>query len=205
MLQAALFATLGFVAFAVVFYVLAGRWVARRVISGTGDRDRILSRAVRRAFLLFLAGSAVILLCTLLAVPRIPLSAWAVLVYLLPLLWAWVTVLGSSWMEMRALDLSAGLWRYHRFNLFSAFMLRGQRIPFFSAAVAAPTYVLTKGNLWITTGLHLAVATGLGWLVRYLVVRVIERKPAYYEFGVGVGSLERIRVLPEREVHLLNQ
>lgn len=26
-----------------------------------------------------------------------------------------------------------------------------------------------------------------------LVVRVIERKPAYYEFGVGVGSLERIR------------
>jgi outer membrane protein assembly complex protein YaeT len=28
-----------------------------------------------------------------------------------------------------------------------------------------------------------------------LVVRVIERKPAYYEFGVGVGSVERIRVL----------
>lgn len=28
-----------------------------------------------------------------------------------------------------------------------------------------------------------------------LVVRVIERKPAYYELGVGVGSLERIRVL----------
>ncbi|MEN8005599.1 MAG: BamA/TamA family outer membrane protein [Candidatus Krumholzibacteriota bacterium] len=28
-----------------------------------------------------------------------------------------------------------------------------------------------------------------------LVVRVIERKPAFYEFGVGVGSLERIRVL----------
>ncbi len=28
-----------------------------------------------------------------------------------------------------------------------------------------------------------------------LLVRVIERKPAFYEFGVGVGSLERIRVL----------
>ncbi|MFO7608530.1 MAG: BamA/TamA family outer membrane protein [Candidatus Krumholzibacteriia bacterium] len=28
-----------------------------------------------------------------------------------------------------------------------------------------------------------------------LVVRVIERKPAFYELGVGVGSLERIRVL----------
>jgi len=28
-----------------------------------------------------------------------------------------------------------------------------------------------------------------------LIVRVIERKPAFYEFGVGVGSLERIRVL----------
>lgn len=28
-----------------------------------------------------------------------------------------------------------------------------------------------------------------------LVIRVIERKPAYYEFGVGVGSLERIRIL----------
>jgi outer membrane protein insertion porin family len=28
-----------------------------------------------------------------------------------------------------------------------------------------------------------------------LVIRVIERKPAYYEFGVGVGSLERVRVL----------
>jgi outer membrane protein insertion porin family len=28
-----------------------------------------------------------------------------------------------------------------------------------------------------------------------LVVRVIERKPAFYEVGVGVGSLERIRVL----------
>ncbi len=28
-----------------------------------------------------------------------------------------------------------------------------------------------------------------------LVVRVIERKPAFYEFGVGVGSVERIRAL----------
>ena len=27
------------------------------------------------------------------------------------------------------------------------------------------------------------------------MVRVIERKPAFYELGVGVGSLERIRVL----------
>ncbi len=28
-----------------------------------------------------------------------------------------------------------------------------------------------------------------------LVVKVIERKPAFYEFGAGVGSLERVRVL----------
>jgi len=28
-----------------------------------------------------------------------------------------------------------------------------------------------------------------------LVIRVIERKPAYYEFGAGVGSLERVRIL----------
>ncbi|MDX2472715.1 MAG: BamA/TamA family outer membrane protein [Candidatus Krumholzibacteria bacterium] len=28
-----------------------------------------------------------------------------------------------------------------------------------------------------------------------LVVRVIERKPAFYEFGAGVGSLERVRLL----------
>ncbi len=38
-----------------------------------------------------------------------------------------------------------------------------------------------------------AVDTTLG--MADLLVRVIERKPAFFEFGVGVGSLERIRVL----------
>jgi Zn-dependent protease with chaperone function len=95
------------------------------------------------------------------------------MLYVFPLLWAWATVLGSSWIEMRARGLGADLWSFHRFNAFAAYMLWGQRIPYFSAAVAAPMFVLGGASLVPTAILHLLLAVAVGWGARFLLVNVI--------------------------------
>jgi Zn-dependent protease with chaperone function len=168
-----LLALLAFGGFAFAFYLTAGWWAASRFREDRDPEDRFLSRAIFRAFWMFLLGTGLLVWIAAHSRPDLPLGAWVTLLYVLPLLWGWVMVLGSSWIEMRARDLGVGLWRFHRFNLFAAYMLWGQRIPFFSAAVAAPLFVLRGASLLPTAGLHLALAFAVGWAARVLVVNVL--------------------------------
>jgi Zn-dependent protease with chaperone function len=162
---------LAFGGYALAFYTVAGWWASVRFRDGGDPEDRFLSRAIYRAHGLFLAGTALLVWWSCHSPPRVGAVIAIVSVYAFPLLWAWVVVLGSSWIEMRARGLGLGLWRFHRFNLFAGFMLWGQRLPFYSAAVVAPRLVLLGADPAPTLALHLALAVAVGWAARWVLVR----------------------------------
>ena len=186
-------------------YLVAGRWVSARVRRDDGRADRVLRRASRRCSLILL-GLA-LLACGAVLALREGLGELqsVLLLYLLPLLWLWASVLGASWLAIKAHRLEAGLWRYHRFDLFSAYLMGGQQLPFISAALAASSDLTRGADLLPGLAAHFLAALILGLALRWIVVnRLVELRPLpdaplFREIERVAGS-SRIRL---RAVHLV--
>jgi Zn-dependent protease with chaperone function len=161
-----------FVVFSVLLYVFAGRALS----ANSGRRH---ARVARFCFLSYLAAAALTVLCVRsIFEPRLPRFILIILIYVIPLLWIWGAVVGASWLEVRAWGVRSGLWRFHRFNVLHGYLLFGQRVPYFSAAVAIPADITLGTGLIGGILLHLALATAIGWGVRWIVVsRLVNVRP----------------------------
>jgi Zn-dependent protease with chaperone function len=120
------------------------------------------------------------------------------MLYGTPLVWLWLVVLGMSWLELRVRGLTASLWRFHRFNLFVAFLMYGQRIPLLSAALAAPADLSPGTGLLFPVGLHLLVAILLGLLLRFLLLTVVVPVRPYPDRRLAVKVREVARTASVR-------
>jgi Zn-dependent protease with chaperone function len=159
-LAALVVAVIGFALFGVV-----GRYASRRRSGAAARQDRILGRTVRRTRAAFLGVSVLAAVGLVLLDPPLPEWFRIAVTYAAPLLVGWGSVLGVSWLEIRGRGLPAGLLRFHRFNLLSAHLLVGQRIPWFSAALLVPVH----GTVWWPALIQALAATALAWAVRLLL------------------------------------
>ncbi len=156
-----------FTAFSVLLYVFAGR------ILGSGPAGR-LARTARICFWSYLAAAALTILCVrAIFEAEVARPILVILIYAVPLLFTWGVVAGASWLEVRAYGVRSGLWRFHRFNLLSGFMAIGQRVPYFSAAVAISADLRTGSGLIPSAFLHFLIATAIGWAARWVVLNRI--------------------------------
>jgi Zn-dependent protease with chaperone function len=167
----------GLVLFSILVYVPAGIYVSRRSRRYGFRSDSALHRATVRSGWALFAGCLVFFLFVADSRERLGPVLTSVLLYLVPVFWLVAGVLGASRLELRSRGLSSGLFRFARFNLFTAFLMGGQALPLLSAAFAAPVDV--SAGLGILPGLllHAAIAIGMGLLLRYLIVgRMIETR-----------------------------
>jgi Zn-dependent protease with chaperone function len=171
-MKVVLLSLLCFTAFAILLYVFAGR------ILRSGPPGR-LARTARICFWSYLAAAALTILCVrAIFEAEVARPVLVVLIYAVPLLFTWGVVAGASWLEVRAYGVPSGLWRFHRFNLLSGFMAVGQRVPFFSAAVAVPAQFDSEEGFLLLVLLHLLIATGIGWAARWVVTnRIVSVRP----------------------------
>jgi Zn-dependent protease with chaperone function len=160
-----------------VLYAAAGRHVTRKAQEAEGPIDRTLARVSRRTTRLFFA------LCVAAGffvqfVPPAPPAAFRVgAAYAAPLLAGLLAVLGASHVEIRGRGLRTSVLRFGRFNVFTEYLLVGQRVPWFSAALAAPADLSQGGDLLPAILPHLAAAAVLAWGLRILLVRFAGVRP----------------------------
>jgi Zn-dependent protease with chaperone function len=121
-----------------------------------------------------------------------PVVTSAVL-YFVPLWWLAAGVLGSTRLELTARGLRTGLHRFARFNLFTAFLMGGQALPFLSAAFAAPADDASAGEILTGLALHAAIATGLGLGLRHLIVRKLMKVRPFPDEGIEARLREVAR------------
>jgi Zn-dependent protease with chaperone function len=161
-----------FTAFAILLYVFAGR------ILRSGPPGR-LARTARICFWSYLAAAALTVLCVrAIFEAEVARPVLVILIYAVPLLFTWGVVAGASWLEVRAYGVRSGLWRFHRFNLLSGFMAIGQRVPYFSAAVAISADLDSETSILPSAILHFLIATGIGWAARWVVMnRIVSVRP----------------------------
>ncbi|MHC4860950.1 MAG: M48 family metallopeptidase [Planctomycetota bacterium] len=163
---------------ALALFLAGGRWVSTRVRLDEARSDRILRRASKRCGLILLLLVVVLIGGTFFVRHRLGPVRSALIFYLLPLLWLWTAVLGSSWLQIKARGLDVGLLRFHRFDLFISYLQIGQRLPFLSAAMAASADLGRGSRLIPEIALHFAIALLLGYLGRRLVVHhLMELEP----------------------------
>jgi Zn-dependent protease with chaperone function len=167
-IAALLVAVIGFALFCV-----AGRYAARHRAGAAARIDRILGRTVRRARAAFLSIAALAAAAVVWLDPLMPESFRVAVIYAAPLLAGWGSVLGTSWLQIRGRGLPSGLLRFHRFDLFSAYLLMGQRLPYFSAALAIPV----RGSVWWPALFHLLAATVLVRALRLCLSRLAGVRP----------------------------
>jgi Zn-dependent protease with chaperone function len=161
------FAIVGLLVFSVALFGTAGAVVRARAAGRRGRVSPLLYRMSRRCAILLLLATGLVLLVV--DPPRMSPFARALLIYLGPLALFETWVLGTSWLEIRARGISSGLWRFHRFNLFTTWMLYGQRLPFLCAAVAAPADLSRAAVLLPNIVLHLLIAMVLWASIRRFV------------------------------------
>jgi len=176
--MSSLLAVSAFLLVSAAVYLVAGLRLSGRARRERIRAERALSRAGRRAALLLRVALGATCAAVYLLKSRTGPIPSALLLYLLPLLWLWCSALGTSWLEINARGLDTGLWRYHRFNVFLAFLLGGQRLPFLSAALAAPSDLSRGVDLLPGLAAHFVAALALGVGLRWLVVeRLVELRP----------------------------
>jgi len=161
----------GLLLFSILVYAPAAIYVSRRSRRDGFRSDFALNRAAERASWLLFLGYALFFLFVADSREELGPLLTSVLLYFLPVFWLVVGVLGATRLELNARGIPTGLLRFARFNLFTAFLMGGQPLPFLSAAFAAPADVSAGTAILPGIALHVAIATGLGLLLRHLIVR----------------------------------
>ena len=128
----------GLVLFSILVWIPAAIYVSRRARRDGFRSDYALNRATDRTSWVLFVVYALFFLFVSDSREELGPFLTSALLYLLPLLWLTFGVLGATQLELRARGIPSGLFRFARFNLFTAFLMGGQALPFLSAAFAAP-------------------------------------------------------------------
>jgi len=175
----------------IAVYLGAGYWLSLRK-RRSGERvDRALHRALFRSQVTVAALLGLGALHFRSDWGALPEPIRVVSLYAVPLLWLWGTVLGGSWLELRARGLDESLLRFYRFNLFTVFLMSGQRVPLLSAALAVPVDLATGKTAILA---HFGAAVLLGLLLRAWVVLVVARISPYPDRRLAVRVREIARM-----------
>ncbi|MEN8148580.1 MAG: M48 family metalloprotease, partial [Planctomycetota bacterium] len=166
------------VAFPILVYLPALLYVARRAARDGLRTDFALNRAIQRTGWVHFLGCGLFFLFVVDSRDTLGPVVTSALLYFVPVWWLVAGVLGSTRLELTARGLRTGLHRFVRFNLFTAFLMGGQALPFLSAAFAAPVDITRREEILPGLALHTVIAICLGLALRHLIVqRMMKIRP----------------------------